>query len=361
MKKVLLFVLISFSFLFGQGVSVRDTISAVALQKFKVPARKQIVLTNIKQINSFRASLLDAGMNKIKDLTEFYQDPKQLKGGQRGETVVYEVYGMVEEAGTYYVKIDFSFVDETASRSVSGYYKLNVDNPTMSAKVNIRETYFPNEKETFSFATAEYTDPSQYSYVIQTTGGQELFSGTGPIVNLNEVLKSDNAVGQTFEVIGKYNGQEFKFKEFETGELKDTRWTFSVSPPTLSAFVTWKDLTADEETKAGEAYYISPFNKKLLRFFFIYTGYVEEDGSLVVSPVNVRNLSITSEPSDFLAPGRGGNFKKAGYFTIIELDVNQAFIDGMEIGDEMPVKIKMRFSTQFESNKEYEYESTIIM
>ena len=81
----------------------------------------------------------------------------------------------------------------------------------------------------------------------------------------------------------------------------------------------------------------------------------------VAAPAKLRNLQITSEPADFLMPGRGGNFAQSGYFTIVSLDLNQEFIDVLEIGDEVPVKIKMKFSTQFEKNVEYEYESTIIM
>lgn len=361
MKRVILLFLISFSFIAGQGVNVRDTINVVALQQFKVPARKQIVLTNIKSISSFKATLLDESLNQIKELTDYYQDPKTLKGGERGETVVYEVYGIAEKSGTYYVKIELSFVDETARRSVTGYYLLNVDNPTMSAKLSVRESYYPGEKETFSFATAEYTDPLNYSYEIQNSGGQTVAEGTGAIVSLDDVLKKDESISQTYTVIGKYSGQEFQYKEFDTGELKDSRWQFNVVPPTLSSFVTWKDLSNDKEKEAGGVYYISPFNKKLLTFYFIYTGYVEEDGSLVAAPAKIRNLTITSEPSDFLMPGRGGAFKQSGYFTIIDLDLNQQFIDGLEIGDEVPVKIKMKFSTQFERNKEYEFESTIIM
>lgn len=361
MKRVIILFLLTVSFLAGQGFNVSDTIYVVALQQFKVPARKQIVLTNIKKINDIKATLLDESGNAIKELTEHFQSPQQLKGGERGETVVYEVYGVTEKAGTYYVRIDLDFVDETRRRTQSGYYLLLVDNPNMPAKVSIRESYYPGEKETFSFATAEYTDPLKYSYEIQNSGGQVIDTGRGAVVNLDEVLKKDESLGQSYTVVGKYNGEEFQYKEAGTGELKETRWAFNVIPPKLSGFVTWKDLSNADEADEGGVYYISPFNKKLLTFYFIYTGYVEEDGSLVAAPAKLRNLQITSEPADFLMPGRGGNFAQSGYFTIVSLDLNQEFIDVLEIGDEVPVKIKMKFSTQFEKNVEYEYESTIIM
>ncbi len=362
LKKILLFLVFMAVAVFGQAgkVNIADTIDVVVNQRFKVPGDRQVVFTNVTGLNSTKAELLDANFNKISDLTDEQYFPRTISAKKgRGVMFRYEVFGIVKEAKNYYVKVSLSLKDERKrTKNMTGYYMVKAHNPTMAQEVKVRDTYYPTEKVNFSFATSEYTDPTKYSYHIEDGAGDVVDSGRGAIVVLEDLLKDDNNVGQSFTIVGKYNDKEFEYKDFGTGELKTTRWGFALNSPSLGFFSSWHQIEKGSNSQEGQQYYISPLNPELLKFYFVYSGDAG-DGNLVVVPVKVRGLTITAEPAEFLS-GNGGTAIVAGNFGQVVLTLNQEFLDNMEFCDDRYVKLTMTFNTQYDRNITYTFDATII-
>ena len=142
--KIIILVLSYFSIVSAQSdVTVTDTIRSVTLEKFNVPQNKTIVLTNILDVN-FNAELLDSDMQKLRDCSGQWQEPAPSEfpvTGKRGKMVQYLVHEMIEEAGTYYVRVNVGYRDEERRNSVTVYYMVEVDYPTMASEIDIRDSY----------------------------------------------------------------------------------------------------------------------------------------------------------------------------------------------------------------------------
>jgi hypothetical protein len=339
------------SIIFGQSPNISDTLNVVTLQKFSVPENKSIVLTNIRDI-SFTAELLNSNFEKIRECTEFKQDPPPSEfpvAGKRGKMVQYSVYETIDEPGTYYVKISIKYRDEEVSSSLSAYYQINVDHPTIASKVNLRNKYYFSEKETFSFNTAEYSNQMNYSYSIKDDAGSEIENGNGPIVNLDAVFNDERNVGRKFIISGMYNGKEFSYKDPVSGEVKKAEWEFTLEKPELDEFVAWQKKDELEELL------LSIYNKKAMSFLYLYVGKTPS-GFAVVAP-KVRNLSVVSEPSDFM---KSFNSTASGKFLFVNINVNEEFVERMEECGSEPVKLTLQFTTQFGEKILKEYYATVI-
>ena len=171
MKKLfILYILIVLPLLAQKAPKISDTLNVVTLERFSVPKAKQIVLTNIKQ-SSIVAELLDKDFKKLRDIKEIVQNPspevvkKKSKGG-RGVMVQYIVYSTIEEPGEYYIKVNIKYRDERRKGKATAYYKINVSYPIVNNEISLRDNYFYSERETMSFATADFSDLNGYSYKI---------------------------------------------------------------------------------------------------------------------------------------------------------------------------------------------------
>lgn len=351
MRYIFVFFILLLSQLSAQQQKISDTLNVVTLQKFSVPENKSIVLTNIRDIN-FKAELFDSNQKKIRDCKEFKQDPQPGEFpvlGKRGKMVQYSVYETIEEPGTYYIKISIDYKDEEVSNSISAYYLINVKYPTLSSKVNLRDRYFFSEKETFSFNTVEFSNYSAYSYSILDDAGNEYETGSGPLVNLDAVFTDEKNVGRKFIISGLYNGKNFSFKEPLTGEIRKAEWEFVLEKPELDEFVAWQKKDDSEELL------LSIYNHKAMSFLYLYVGKTPS-GFAVIAP-KVRNLNVSSEPTDFI---KSFNSTTSGKFLFINLTVNEDFQNRMEECGSEPVKLTIQFTTQFNEKIIKEYYATVI-
>ncbi len=354
MKKLfipLIFVLLAAS-VNAQKSDVSDTIRVAALQKFTAPSVGALVLGNILKLK-YTAELLNEKREKIRPIKNITQRPKQedfskSTSGGRGTTVWMVFSDMIETPGIYFVKISIDANGELGALKADRYYMIKVSNPVMASKIELRKTYFPGEKETFSFATLEYTDINAYSYEIKEQGGAVLMQGTGPIVKLDSVLKNPLNVGKKISISGMYQGKPFEFSNPVTQELEKSSWEFSVEKPGLEEFSQW-------EKKENDQWLVSVYNSQAKSFWYIYIG--NTPNGFAVSSPEINGLRVTSDPENFI---QGASQRRSASFKVIDLNINQEFLDNMKPGDEQKVKVTVNFRTQFGEQIKRDYYAVVI-
>lgn len=352
MKYILLFLFISATIIAQSSITISDTIDVVTLQKFNVPDDKNIVLTNIKQI-SIQAELLNSEFSKIRDVEEISQTLSsdevisKAKDG-RGVMVQFIVKEAIEDPGVYYIKIDIGYTDEQGKGSASAYYLVNVSYPRVNSKINLRENYFYSEKETISFATNEFADPNEYSFEIIDATSNVLTKGNSSIVSFNNVFNNIKNVGKEITIKGYYQEKQF-FYEFNGDDVHKSEWTFRLNKPNLEEFNDWKKANPNDRIA------ISAWNKNAMRLLYTYTGNTP-NGFVVVYP-EISNFQFKGEPTELFQNPR---YSRAGNFLYVSFGLNDEYLAEMEDCAEQPVKISIKFTTQFDEKVEKIYEGTIL-
>lgn len=356
MKKLIILsmvLLVLVSNTFAQKVDVKDTIKVAVLQNFDAPSVGALVFANVLKLD-ISAELLDGGMKKIRDIKKITQKPKKedlaiaTKGG-RGTTVWAVLSDMVEQPGTYYVKVGINMSGEIGSVKADVYYMVIAYNPTLAAPVKLRDKYFYGEKETFSFATVDYPDPNAYSYEITDGGKTPIVQGHGSVVKLDSVFNMVSNCGKKLSVKGLYQGKEFTYLDPSTKKTMQSVWECSLMQPTISQFTTWK------QDKPDENYYLSVDNDMAKQVFFIYTG--DTPGGFAVTVPELQNLRVVSEPENFIASATA---RKAKPFTIVDMKFNEEFLANMKIGDSENIKLTVSFRTQFGEQIRKEFYAVVI-
>ncbi len=352
MKYFLLVLFLSVNIFAQESITINDTVNVVTLQKFNVPADRYIVLTNIKRI-SIQAELLDSEFNKIRDVEEIAQTLsseeviKKAKDG-RGVMVQFVAKEAIDEPGIYYIRIDINYIDEQGKGTASAYYLVNVSYPIVTSKINLRENYFFSEKETMSFATAEFRDPNGYSYEIVDNAGNVLTTGHSSIISFNKVFGNIKNVGKEITVKGYYKEKQFYYK-YNGDDVHKSEWTFRLNKPNLEEFNDWKKAKPDDKIA------ISAWNKNAMRLLYTYTGNTP-NGFVVVYP-DIKNFQFKAEPKElFMNP----HYSRAGNFLYVSFGLNQDFLAQMEDCAEQPVKLSVKFITQFGEKVEKDYEGIIL-
>ena len=355
MKKSFLIILLAAVQIAGQTINISDSLDVVSLQEFQVPQDKYIILTNIKKIN-FEAELLDSDQNKIRGIKNFSQFPgkeelPKLVQGDRGVLVQFAVNELIEESGIYYVKITANYVDEYGRDSKTGYYKVEVHNPTIASEINLRkdDPYFYSEKETFSFATMEYKDPSAYSFEIKNSAGKLIDSGSGSIIKLDKALNDLNNIGEELLISGKYNEKEFQYNKMDGSGTGNSSWTIRVAKPALEEFSDWTKSSENDET------IISAWNKNAMRILYTYIGNTE-NGFVNVRP-EPKNFNFTASPATML---ENVKYQQSGNFLYITFDVNKKFLEQMQDCGQQEIDFAIQFTTQFGEKVRKEYSAVIL-
>lgn len=354
MKKLLFAVqfILLLSFANAQKFEIIDTIKVAALQKFNAPANGALVLGNILKLN-YTADLLGENKEKIRTIQFITQKPKKedfpkAAAGGRGTTVWMVFSDIIEKPGTYYIKVSLDASGELGALKKDLYYLIKVTNPVMASSVDLRPTYFPGEKESISFATVEYTDINLYSYEVKEAGGAILLQGKGPIVRLDSVLKNPTNVGKKIVVKGKYQGKEFDYINPVSNKLEKSSWEFSIEKPGLEEFSQW-------EKKENDQWLVSVYNSQAKSFWYIYIG--NTPNGFAVSSPEINGLRVTSDPENFI---QGASQRRSASFKVIDLNINQEFLDNMKPGDEQKVKVTVNFRTQFGEQIKRDYYAVVI-
>ena len=356
MKKLTyFFFIILFSTLtFAKGKTILDTVNVTTLERFKVPANKNIVIANVLKIN-FTSTLLDENFNKIRDCKDVYMDPspeklrKKARGG-RGSNVQYAVFETVDKEGVYYIKVDIKVRGEKGSGHKTVYYMVRAKYPEILAPIQLNpKGYFYSEHKSFSFATAQFKDASKYSYKIFSSAGNMLLQGTGPVVVLDSLLNSLQLVGQKLKIVGYYGDKPFNYREIGQSDVHKSEWEITINKPTLDEFTDWHNTE-----KPGDPTIISAYNDKAMKILYSYFGKTE-NGFVVIQP-KIKSLTVSAQPDGLIAsytPIQRGSW----LFVVFKL--SDDYLGTLEEYAEIDAKIAVKFRTQFGEVINRTYDATI--
>ncbi len=357
MKKLILLIFITLNCFAQVSEIVTDTIKVTALQEFKVPQNKNILLIAVFQ-SDLKGSLLDENGSFIRNIEGVWQLPKkeevemEVKGG-RGTTIQYHINEKIENAGIYFVKLEFDFMDEYRRKhSNEAFYRIEVGNPTLASAITLRKSrkYHFTEKESFAFMTLEFSDPTAYSYRIENSSGNILKEANGPIAVLDDVLDKVENVGQDITVVGLYNGKEFMYTYNGDKKPHNSRWTLQLMKPILDEFSDWK------QAKEEQIIYISAFNENARRILYTYIGKTEDNGFVLIQP-EVKNFRFSSEPKNMITNAKA---IPSGVFLYITFDFNREYLDLLNDCATQEINFVIEFNDQFGSLVRKEYNAILL-
>ncbi len=343
-----------FSIAVAQSSDVRDTIKAVAHNRFEVPEKRPILLRNVLRVD-YSAELLDAQKNKIRDIKTFTQSPSEedfkteVRGG-RGTTLTLVIHEEIGDVGTYYVRLKLRAQSELGSKSDEALYMIIIDYPSMASAPQIEPNYFYGDAEAFSIATQEFTDPSKYSYSIKTQSGEVVEEANGSVVRLNSLLQKSSNVGKSFVVTALYAGQPFSFKDISTGTIKEAKWQFNLlKPERLDEINAWVKLD-----DPAEEWLLSPTNFKSKVFRYLYTS--RRANTFITATPEIKGLKVTSDPPEFL---KSFSSRVGTPWLEVIIEPNENYLDYLGTVGSERVTITVSFSTKFEK-KEFKYKADLI-
>jgi hypothetical protein len=351
-KKLLLFVFFCTIGIFAQAFNFEDTVYATTMQEFNVPSKLAYVAQHLIDFD-FKAELLDANGNKLRDCPKFLQKPpnneeiqkavRELSHDMRsGVSVAVSVQETIEQAGTYIVKFYVSGTGENRkSGTAEHYFLVHVTDPIIAVPVRLRPEYYFGESESFSFATVEYNNINDYSYTISNSKGDVITQGVGSFIKLDGLLNKmdgDRAmnIGELVTIKGMYQGKEFTYKMSNSDSTFKSVWQFRIVAPEINFFSAWAE-------KNNSNWVISVDNDHAKQFLVGYMAKVP-NGIIVVTPI-IKNLRIRSDPENFVT---GGRIRTTKIFSFLDITVNNDFL---QPGQDQFVAVTFQFNSQFGTEK----------
>jgi hypothetical protein len=165
---------------------------------------------------------------------------------------------------------------------------------------------------------------------------------------LDSVLKNSANVGKKLKVRGLYQGNEFAYHNAGSDKLENSTWEFSIDKPGLEEFSQW-------EKKENDQWLISVYNSQAKSFWYVYIG--ATPSGFAVSTPELSGLRVTSDPENFVS---GASQRRSASFRVVDLNINQDFLDAMKVGDEQKVKVSISFRTQFGEQVKKDYYAVVI-
>lgn len=360
--KAAIFIFLLTNIVFSQGFKVDDTLNVVTLQKVRVPDIP-LVLSAITKVNSISAEILNSSGSSILKLNEKQQFQKPASADvaakvvqQQGRGVTVQTYfePMFEEPGVYYLKLAINVTGEAGKALIADkYYMINVNLPTLAAPVAVRNNYFFGESPAFSFAVREFTDQDKYSYKI-SDGVSTIKEGAGSFVNLTDLCNDPQNVGKVIKIEGFYNNELMSYTDPGTGNPVKASWDIAIQKPGLGDFSGWATLS-EKDSENDAVWYISVENQASRQFLFGYFG-MTPSGFVFAAP-KFNQLRVTSEPDNFI---QSVSQSKKGQFPVVEIAVNPAFLESMDIGTDQDVRLTIQFTTQFGEKVIKKYRANVI-
>jgi len=350
-RKIIFLLLFPILFVYGKKKNgVRDTITVVTLQKFKVPADRNIVLKDILAVKA-EAYITDENGNILRKISKVWQSMsnaqirRKTRGG-RGITVQIAFLDSLEKPGKYYVSARFKIIAETGRSIASVKYLVNVHYPTLASSINLRtdSPYYFSETKSFSVATIEFNDPNKYSYQIFDEGSNVIKEGKGPIIKLDDVFNNIEYVGQTLKIVAKYAGKEYFYKDNSSNKPKKSEWNVKLDVPPIDKFGDWT-FSANNDGKPGVIAWDSPSARQILYTIDTQTA----DKNFVFIAPDIRGVQVVSDPPGLV---KLTSISQAGAFVYLNLEYDEnVFQQYAQGSDDCPyiqtVTLHITFDTQF--------------
>ena len=266
----------------------------------------------------------------------------------------------INSAGIYY------FVGIIKGRSErggyfedAGYWVVNCAPKSqieLTHDINLKDSYYYGESVYLDFSlSGEGMDKISNYYFRIFQNDRQIYSGLGPYINLGTITKNSAMVNKTFRIEGYYGGKIVNFFNPAIPGVDTTIWNFSLLAPknfeTSSNWLLEEDFNSLAKSDVINAIDMhEPENKK---FKFMYYSRIGPEA--IVSIPELKNLSVTSSPSDFLSSTNKFRAYDEGIWKIIELNVNSRFLSNISENGIQKITLHIQFTTQFGNQKDLTY------
>ena len=267
----------------------------------------------------------------------------------------------INAAGVYY------FVGLIKGKSEQGGHFENVGywvvNCTPRARkelkheISLKDAYYYGESVFLDFSlSGEGMDNISNYYFRIFESDNEIYSGLGSYINLGVITKNTAMVNRSFRIEGYYGGRIIQFYNPSIPGADSTIWNFKLLPPKSFEFLTnwlseeeFNSLSKNDVIDAIDMHVIE--NRKLK---FMYYSPIE-NGAVVTLP-ELRNLTVTASPPEFLA-GSSNKYRAYddGIWKVIELNVNSRFLSDISDNATTKITLHIKFTTQFGDQKDITY------
>jgi len=267
----------------------------------------------------------------------------------------------INSAGVYY------FVGIIKGKSEQGNYYENagywVVNCTPRAQrelthdINLKDSYYYGESVylDFSLSGEGMNNISNYYFRIFESD-KEIYSGLGSYINLGVITKNTSMVNRSFRIEGYYGGRIIQFFNPSLPGPDSTVWNFKLLPPKKFDFQTnW--ISEDEYNNLSEKDIIDALDMHLIENKkFKFTYYSPIDNGAIVTQPELRNLTVTASPPDFLS-GSSNKYRAYddGIWKVIELNVNSRFLSDISENATTKIEVHIAYTTQFGDQKNITY------
>jgi hypothetical protein len=227
------------------------------------------------------------------------------------------------------------------------YWKIIPQYATLEPKLD--PFYYYSEKGFFNFAASGLGDYSLYSYKFEVEG-KDVYSDSGrPIVILDGLTNKLEYLNKTITIKGFYHGREFRYYNPTTKNIETSIWSVLVkAPPSTSMqyYGPWADVSLEKNRIVLNMEGESEFKK--FRFSYI----VKKNNSYLIIPPTIDNLTVRSDPADFLGISRS---YLNDIWSVIEIEPDATFLQKLtpltnvtliiEFTDQFNIKHTMRLKT----------------
>jgi hypothetical protein len=214
------------------------------------------------------------------------------------------------------------------------------------------DEYYYGEYAQFSFA-AGHEDARRYSYEVQTAE-RTLFADSGAVVSIDRVWReyAAEALNATLTILGKYRNAVFQYEDPVTQRVRESVWRFTLKPPDrLSAVSLWQEDTTFDRLKTAARDDLlctfpidfntqSKYNPREFRF----TSYAVIRRNFLMFMPEVRNVDVSSEPSEFLS---SLEWKADDPWRVLVIQPNEEMVRDRSVRNPLDVALRIRFTDQF--------------
>jgi hypothetical protein len=278
----------------------------------------------------------------------------------QSQTWVYRVRVVFDKPGEYSVETVFNGIDEKGNPK-RGVNRRNVivSHPTLTTPVTVDPYYYYGESPIITFSTREFPETHGYTYSVWQVGGACVDTGAGSNIFLGKIINNpDNAKKNIeFEARGYYGGRLFSFLRPQDTTVQKSTWRFKVRKPSLEAVgINWD---SDDNTEIGNLP-ILPMDAQNWAYRPTLFGYAylgRKGNSLIVTQAQISNLTIESDPLDFLETHSDPVIGKI--WTDVEITPSRSFLQSGPANEPKLVRLTFTFKTQLEDGVTRSYRALV--
>lgn len=237
----------------------------------------------------------------------------------------------------------------------AGYWVVNCAPRSLTElthDINLKNSYYFGESVYLDFSLqGEGMDKLSNYYFRIFENNTQIYSGLGSYINLGVITKNTAMVNRTFRIEGYYGGKIANFFNPAIPGVDSTVWNFTLLPP-QNFDISSKWMQEEYYNNLAESDVVDAIDMSVQenrKIKFMYYSPIEM-GAIVTSP-ELKNITVTSTPPDFLSTSNKFRAYDDGIWKVIELNVNSRFLSNISYNATKKITLKVRFTTQFGDRK----------